>query len=92
MFNLVLSKSSAKSPNYHGSGQRLRWARQAPFYHGTLITSSSKMELSYSRSKAYRVLNVKWLYISHVVVFEVGSALCGGAPNMNALIVGRAIA
>ena len=38
------------------------------------------------------MLNVKWLYKSHVVVFEAGSALCGGAPNMNALIVGRAIA
>ncbi|KAF6218596.1 hypothetical protein HO133_005947 [Letharia lupina] len=43
-------------------------------------------------SKAYGVLNVKWLYISHVIVFETGSALCGGAPDMNALIVGRAIA
>lgn len=27
-----------------------------------------------------------------VILFEVGSALCGGAPNMNALIVGRVIA
>lgn len=27
-----------------------------------------------------------------VVIFEVGSALCGGAPNMNALIVGRVLA
>lgn len=43
-------------------------------------------------SKTYGILNIKWLYISHVIVFETGSALCGGAPNMNALIVGRAIA
>jgi len=34
---------------------------------------------------------VKWLFISWVIGFEVGSAICGGAPNMNALIVGRAI-
>jgi MFS family permease len=27
-----------------------------------------------------------------MVVFEAGSALCGAAPDMNALIVGRAIA
>ena len=26
------------------------------------------------------------------MLFEVGSALCGGAPNMDALIVGRVIA
>ncbi|KAI4232034.1 MAG: hypothetical protein LQ349_005244 [Xanthoria aureola] len=42
--------------------------------------------------KAYGVFNVKWLYIFHVLLFEVGSALCGGANTMNALIVGRAIA
>ncbi|KAI4159810.1 MAG: hypothetical protein LQ342_006321 [Letrouitia transgressa] len=42
--------------------------------------------------KAYGVFNVKWLYIFHVVLFEAGSALCGGANTMDALIVGRAIA
>lgn len=34
---------------------------------------------------------MKWVYIFNVVIFEVGSALCGAAPNMNALIVGRVI-
>lgn len=33
----------------------------------------------------------KWLYVLTIVIFEVGSALCGAAPNMNALILGRAI-
>lgn len=42
--------------------------------------------------KAYTVFNIKWLYITTIILFEAGSALCGGAPNMNALIVGRAIA
>ena len=45
-----------------------------------------------NRSKTYGIFNIKWLYISHVITFETGSALCGGAPSMNALIVGRAIA
>ncbi|KJR84058.1 MFS transporter [Sporothrix schenckii 1099-18] len=36
--------------------------------------------------------NMKWAYIGGIVLFEVGSALCGGAPNMDALIVGRVIA
>ena len=27
-----------------------------------------------------------------VILFEVGSAICGGAPNINALIIGRVIA
>jgi hypothetical protein len=41
---------------------------------------------------SYGLFEIKWLYFMSVVVFEAGSALCGGAPNMNALIVGRVIA
>ncbi|KAL0935995.1 MFS drug efflux [Colletotrichum truncatum] len=39
----------------------------------------------------YSHLQPKWLYIGSVVVFEVGSAVCGAAPNMESLIVGRAL-
>ncbi|KAI9845252.1 MAG: hypothetical protein M1837_005008 [Sclerophora amabilis] len=42
--------------------------------------------------KAYGMFDVKWTWVSSIVLFEVGSALCGGAPTMNALIVGRVIA
>ncbi|KAL8675875.1 MAG: hypothetical protein Q9224_007361, partial [Gallowayella concinna] len=42
--------------------------------------------------KAYGVFNMKSLFIFHVFLFEVGSALCGGANTLNALIAGRAIA
>ncbi|RFU31810.1 hypothetical protein B7463_g4518, partial [Scytalidium lignicola] len=40
----------------------------------------------------FSVFNAKWLYIIAMVIFEAGSALCGGANTMNALIVGRALA
>lgn len=40
----------------------------------------------------YTSFNMKWLFIASVVLFEAGSALCGGAPSMSALIVGRVIA
>ncbi|KAF2167844.1 hypothetical protein M409DRAFT_53803 [Zasmidium cellare ATCC 36951] len=36
--------------------------------------------------------DMKWLYIGSFLVFEAASALCGAAPDMNALIVGRVIA
>lgn len=39
----------------------------------------------------YSAFLPKWLYIASVVVFEAASALCGAAPNMAALIVGRAL-
>lgn len=35
---------------------------------------------------------MKWVYFSTVVLFEAGSTLCGAAPTMSALIVGRVIA
>lgn len=39
--------------------------------------------------KAYAIFDVKWLYIASLTMFAAGSALCGAAPNMKALIVGR---
>ncbi|KAH8177214.1 major facilitator superfamily protein [Sarocladium implicatum] len=39
----------------------------------------------------YSVFMPKWLYILSVLIFEVGSALCGAAPDMDVLIVGRAL-
>lgn len=42
--------------------------------------------------RLFGLFDIKILMIVSVILFEVGSALCGAAPNMNALIVGRAIA
>ncbi|KAF7853843.1 uncharacterized protein EAF02_011833 [Botrytis sinoallii] len=41
--------------------------------------------------KIFGQFNAKWTYIISIIIFEAGSALCGGAPNMPALIVGRAL-
>lgn len=42
-----------------------------------------------SIGRAYGLFDNKWIYICSLVTFEAGSALCGGAPNMDAMIVGR---
>lgn len=42
--------------------------------------------------KAYGLFSVKWLFIFNILLFEVGSAICGAAPSMRVFIVGRAIA
>jgi hypothetical protein len=39
--------------------------------------------------KAFGKFDVKWMFIGSLLMFVGGSALCGGAPNMNALIIGR---
>lgn len=38
---------------------------------------------------AYGLFEIKKLYLLSILMFEAGSALCGGAPTMDALIVGR---
>ncbi|PTB63015.1 MFS general substrate transporter [Trichoderma citrinoviride] len=40
----------------------------------------------------YANFNMKWVFAASMVLFEVGSAVCGAAPTMTALIVGRVIA
>ncbi|UKZ79819.1 hypothetical protein TrVFT333_007581 [Trichoderma virens FT-333] len=40
----------------------------------------------------YSKFSLKYLYIGGITVFELGSVLCGVAPSMSALIVGRVIA
>ncbi|CAK5266378.1 unnamed protein product [Mycena citricolor] len=42
--------------------------------------------------KFYTFMPVKRVFITAIVVFEIGSAICGAAPNSKALIIGRAIA
>ena len=41
--------------------------------------------------KIFGQFNAKWTYIICVFLFELGSAICGAAPNIDALIIGRAI-
>lgn len=48
-------------------------------------------QLNPSRGRAYNIFNIKWVFLLCVVLFEIGSVLCGAAPNMTALIIGRVI-
>lgn len=42
--------------------------------------------------KLYVVYSVKAVFLTSILIFEVGSAVCGSAPTSNAFIVGRALA
>ncbi|KAH8697990.1 MFS transporter [Talaromyces proteolyticus] len=42
--------------------------------------------------KLYSLLSIKWTFIGAVLIFEIGSAICGASPNSVVLIVGRAVA
>lgn len=81
--NTVVADVQPSIVNDFGSIDKLPWL-------GAAFTLGSVTILPWS--KAYGVFNVKWLYCGHVLMFELGSAVCGAAPNMNAMIVGRTIA
>lgn len=58
---------------------------------GTAFTLSS-MSTILVWSKIYTLWDAKIFYFVSSAIFEIGTALCGAAPTMNAMIVGRAIA
>lgn len=41
--------------------------------------------------KAYKFFDLKIVFLVSIVIFEVGSVICGAAPNNEALIIGRAL-
>lgn len=42
--------------------------------------------------KCFGIFSVKKLFLLQIITFEIGSAICGAAPNMTTLIIGRVIA
>ncbi len=42
--------------------------------------------------KLYTFFSIKWVYLTAIFIFEVGSVVCGAAPTSVALIIGRAVA
>lgn len=42
--------------------------------------------------KFYSYFSIKWVYLIAIGIFELGSLVCGVAPNSTALILGRAVA
>ncbi|KAI4748474.1 putative major facilitator superfamily transporter [Aureobasidium sp. EXF-12298] len=54
-----------------------------------LLTTTS---LQPSFGKVYTYFDVKWTYLSALVIFEVGSVICAAATSSTMLIVGRAVA
>ncbi|CAK5276518.1 unnamed protein product [Mycena citricolor] len=73
---LMLVARSTVPPDFHALGRYL------------LTTAATQLLFG----KFYTFLPIKWVFVAAIVVFEVGSAICGGAPNSTALIIGRAIA
>ncbi|KAE8451274.1 hypothetical protein EG329_004439 [Mollisiaceae sp. DMI_Dod_QoI] len=42
--------------------------------------------------RIYQLYSTKWVFLTFLVIFEAGSAICGAAPSSITFIIGRAIA
>ncbi|KAJ6013955.1 hypothetical protein N7540_008546 [Penicillium herquei] len=60
------------------------------WYGSAYLLTSSASQLVYGR--IYTFYPAKWVFIWSILVFEIGSAVCGAAPSSLALIIGRAVA
>lgn len=64
--------------------------QKLPWLTGAFLIGSASTNLVWG--KVYGQMEAKTTYLISLVIFEIGSALCGAAPTMNALIIGRVIA
>lgn len=60
------------------------------WYGSSYLLTTASFQLFFG--KLYTYMSIKWVYLSAIFIFEVGSAICGAAPNSITLIIGRAIA
>ncbi|OOF93451.1 hypothetical protein ASPCADRAFT_173225 [Aspergillus carbonarius ITEM 5010] len=60
------------------------------WYGSAYLLTSCCLILAFG--KLYTFYSTKWIYLIGLTFFEVGSLVCGAAPNSVALILGRAIA
>ncbi|KAF2802515.1 MFS general substrate transporter [Mytilinidion resinicola] len=61
-----------------------------PWLSVSFLLGNASTNLFWGR--IYGQFNPKWIYVLCVAIFEIGSTVCGAAPSMNALIIGRALA
>ena len=59
---------------------------------GTIRRSQKPTAFQLLFGKFYSLFSVKWVFLVALFIFEIGSLLCGVAPNSIVLMVGRGIA
>lgn len=60
------------------------------WYGSAYLLTTASFQLLFG--KIYTFFSLKWVYLIAIAIFELGSLVCGVAPNSIALIIGRAIA
>lgn len=60
------------------------------WYGSSYLLTTCAFQLFFG--KLYTFFSIKWVYMVALIIFEIGSAVCGAAPDSTSLIVGRAVA
>ncbi|OQO07556.1 hypothetical protein B0A48_07253 [Cryoendolithus antarcticus] len=60
------------------------------WYGSAYLLTTCAFQLMFG--KFYTFFNIKYVYLTALLIFEIGSAVCGAAPNSTAFIIGRAVA
>ncbi|KAK5661227.1 hypothetical protein OQA88_11120 [Cercophora sp. LCS_1] len=82
--NTVVADISPAAVNAFGDTLKLPWLSVG------FLLGGSAVVLPFGR--LYGLFSAKWLYLSSSILFAIGSAICGAAPSMDALIIGRVLA
>lgn len=80
---LIVATAVPQITNEFNSAGDIGW------YATAYLLTSCAFQLLFG--KLYKVFSIKITFLSSIVLFEIGSAICGSAPNSIALIIGRAI-
>ncbi|KAF2272825.1 MFS general substrate transporter [Westerdykella ornata] len=81
---LIISTAIPQITNEFNSADDIGW------YGTAYLITNCAFQLVFG--KVYSVFSIKGTFLTSILLFEVGSALCGAAPNSIAFIIGRAIA
>ena len=81
---LIISTAIPQITDEFNSAGDIGW------YGTAYLLTSCAFQLVFG--KLYKIFSVKVTFLTSILLFEVGSALCGAAPNSIAFILGRSIA
>ncbi|TVY84980.1 Efflux pump roqT [Lachnellula suecica] len=80
----ILATAIPKITNHFHSLDDVAW------YGSAYLFTTCAVQLVFG--KMYALYATKWVFLTGVAIFELGSLICGTAPTSIALIIGRAIA
>jgi hypothetical protein len=71
-------------------GNETRCVHRSLTFVQRYLLANASFQLPYG--KLYSIFPIKWTFIIAVLIFEVGSLICGAAPSSIIMIIGRVIA